>query len=351
MLQRATYCTREDVLSVLQVLQSPRAYTQVDRAIESATMNIDVRCHRTFHPIIATKLFPWPDPNSSAISYRLWLDANDLATANTVSSGGVVITAGQYFLEPQRYGPPYTHLEINLDGAGAFSSSDTNQRAISIAGVWSHSDVTQPVTALAGALASTSATTLTVADGSGVGIGDLLTIGTERLIVTGRSLVTSGQTLQTPLTASSAGTAVVVTTGSAFHIGEVITLDTEAMMIVDVVGNTLSVERAVNSSALTTHTGSTIYVPRTLAVTRGANGSTAATALDAAVVSRQVVPAPVRSLALAEALVELAQGAAGYARTAGSGDNERTLGSGPGLNDLRAQVDAGYTRKTRMRVV
>lgn len=351
MLQRATYCTREDVLSVLQVLQSPRAYAQVDRAIESATMNIDVRCHRTFHPIIATKLFPWPDPNSSAVSYRLWLDANDLASAIAVSSGGVVITPAQYFLEPQRYGPPYTHLEINLDEAGAFSSSDTNQRAISIAGTWSYSDVTQPVTALAGALASTTATTLTVADGSGVGIGDLLTLGTERLIVTGRSLVTSAQTVLTPLTASASTTGVVVTTGSAFHEGEVITLDTEQMAITSITGNTLIVERAVNSSVLAVHTGSTIYVPRVLTVVRGANGSTAATHLDAAMVSRQVVPPPVRSLAIAEALVELAQGAAGYARTAGSGDNERTLGSGPGLNDLRDQVDAGFRRKVRMRVV
>lgn len=349
MISRATYCTREDVLAALQLAQSPRVYPKIDLAIESATFNIDRRCHRTFSPYVAVKTFPWPDPNSSAWSWRLWLDGNDLVSITTLVSGADTVT--NFFLEPQRYGPPYTHIEIDTSSTEAFSAGDTNQRAISITGLWGYNDTTQLVTALAGAIVSTSATTLTVADGSQVGIGDLLLIDTERLLVTGRDLVTSAQTVQTPLTASTANASVVVTTGSVFHTGEVITLDAEQMLITAVAGNTLTVERAVNGSVLAAHTGSTIFLPRTLTVVRGANGSTAATHLDAAVVRRSVAPAPIRALALAEAIVELQQGSAGYARTAGNGDNERPIGAGAGLEDLRDQVETGYRRKVRMRAV
>lgn len=350
MLSRATYCTREDVLSVLQVLQTPRAYPQVDRAIESATDNIDRRCHRTFHPTTATRYFPWPDANSSAVSWRFWLDDNELGGAlTTLTSGGTTITS--YFLEPQAAGPPYNRIEINTASTAAFSTGSTHQRAIVVTGPFGYSTATQAATALAGALASTSATTLAVADGSQVGVGDLLVIDSERLIVTGRSALTSAQTLQTPMTASAANTSCAVTTGTAFHIGEVITLDTEQMLITEITGNTLTVERAVNSSVLATHAGSTIYAPRTLTVVRGANGTTAATHLDAAPVLRSWVPAPVRSLAIAESIVELQQGGAGYARTAGSGENERVIGAGAGLSDLRDQVETGFRRKVRIRVV
>lgn len=348
MLSHATYCTREDVLSTLQQLQQPRAYSQIDRAIETATANIDNYCNRTFLPVVATRLFPWPDRNSSARSWRLWLDSNELISATAVTSGGLPITS--YFLEPQRYGPPYTRLEIDLGSSQGFSSGASEQRAISITGLWGYADTTQAAGALSGAIVSTSAAALTVTDGSLVGVGDLLLIDAERMVITGRTQASTGQTLQTPLTASSAGTVVAVTTGSAFHIGEVITLDAEAMAVNDITGNTLLVERAVNSTVLAPHTGSTIFSPRTLSVIRGANGTTAATHLDAAAVRRSTTPAPIHSLAVAESLVEVQQGLAGYARTAGSGDNERSIGSGPGLSDLRNQV-ASLVRGARARAV
>ena len=348
MLSHATYCTREDILSALQQMQQPRAYAQIDRAIETATENIDDYCNRTFHPTIATRTFDWPDRSSSARSWRLWLDATELISATAITSGGAPITS--YFLEPQRYGPPYTHLEINLSSAQGFTAGATEQRAISITGLWGHSDVTQAAGALSGAVVSTSAGTITVTDGSLLGVGDLILVDTERMVITGRTQVSTGQTLQTPLTATASSTAVAVTTGSAFHIGEVVTLDTEAMLITDVIGNTLSVERSVNSTVLASHTGSTIYAPRTLSVIRGANGTTAATHLDAVAVRRTVVPSPIKSLAVGEALVEVQQALAGYARTAGSGDNTRPIGAGPGLNDLRDQV-RGLCRMARIRVV
>lgn len=358
MLSRATYCTREDVLNVLQVSQSPRAYPAIDRAIESATRSIDHRTRRRFHPTIATRSFLWPEPNSTARSWRVWLDAHELISATTVTSGGTVIPAGNYFLEPQASGPPYTHIETNQGSISAFSSGpSTQQRSLSILGLYGYTDVVQAVTTLAVAITTTTATTLQVNDGSQIGVGDLLSIDTERLAVTGRSLITSAQSLQTPLTAAVSGNSVAVTTGSAFAIGEVITLDSEQMLILDIAANNLIVQRAINSSVLATHTGSTIYVPRVLTVLRAQAGSTAATHLISAPVSRQVVPSPVHSLAVAEAIVELQAGAAGYATdvrgggTAGSGDNVRPVGGGLGLADLRDAVDIGYRRKARIRAV
>lgn len=349
-LARATYCTREDVLSVLQQLQSPRAYPQVDRAIESATRNIDGRCHRTFHPVLDTRYFTWPSTIATGPSWKFYLDANELVSVTTVTSGGTVIPPSGYLLEPQASGPPYSRIEINKDSTSAFSSGPgTQQRSLSILGLYGYDDVRHPVTILAAAIASADATTLTVADGSGIGVGDLLAIDTERLIVTGRANATTGQTLAAPVPAASSSSTLTVASGSAIKLGETIQLDSEQMLVTDVTGNSITVDRAVNSTVLAAHTGSTIYAPRLLTVTRGANGSTAATHTDASVVSRQVVPAPVTSLAIGEALVELQQGAAAYARTAGSGDNERTIGSGPGLNDLRDQVETAFRRKARIR--
>lgn len=352
-LARATYCTREDVLSVLQQAQSPRVWPDIDRAIESATTSIDDRCHRTFHPTLATRYFPWPDANSTARSWVFWLDANEICgDIVTLVSGGETIGPAGWFLEPQQYGPPYSRIETNRGSTSAFSAgTSSNQRDIAVTAPFGHSMTVQPVTILAGAIASAGAGTLAVSDGSGLGVGDLLYVDTERMIVTGRAWLTTGQTLATPLTASATNRTVAVASGSALHIGETILLDTEQMQVLDIVGNSATVERAINSTILAAHTGSTIYAPRTLSVIRGANGSTAATHTDASIVYRSVVPASVRSLALGEAIVELQQGSAGYARTAGSGDNERTIGSGPGLNDLRDQVETSFRRKVRKRAV
>jgi hypothetical protein len=351
-LVRATYCTREDVLSALQLQQSPRIYNDVDRAIASATRNIDGRCHRTFHPVRDTREFLWPEPNQSARSWVFWLDANELISLETLTSGGAVIPPSGYYLEPAQYGPPYSRIETNQASVSAFASgSGTQQRSLVALGLFGYDNVTRAATVLAGAIASTSVATLTVADGSQVGVGDLLLIDTERLIVTGRAWVTTGQTLLTPMTASAANRSVVVTSGAALHVGEVLQLDAEQMLVTDIIGNTAYVDRAVNATPLAVHTGSTVYSPRALTVVRGANGSTAATHLDTTTVNVQVVPGPVRSLGVGESLVELQQLTAGYARTAGSGDNERTIGSGPGLNDLRDQVETSFRRKVRSRAV
>lgn len=351
MLTSATYCTREDVLGVLGLAQTPRVIPAVDRAIASATLSINNRCHQYFHPVIATRSFTWPAPNSTARSWRFWLDGNPLLSLTSVVSGGDTIPVGQVLLEPQEYGPPYTSIEVDTGTDAAFSSAQTGQRALVLTGLWGYSSAVETVTTLAAAVSTTTAAAITVTDGSGIGVGDLALVDTERMIVTGRALVTTATTLSSPLTASAADRTLTVANPLLYGIGEVLTLDAEQMLVTDRLAGALLVERAVNSTVLATHTGSTIYAPRQLSVIRGANGTTAATHLISVPVAVSVVPAPVRSLAVGEAIVEVQQATAGMARTAGAGDNERVIGSGPGLNDLRDQVERGFARKGRMRAV
>jgi hypothetical protein len=62
------------------------------------------------------------------------------------------------------------------------------------------------------------------------------------------------------------------------------------------------------------------------------------------------VPPLVRSLSLAEAINLLQQDQAAWARTVGSGDNEREAG-GRALRDLRDQAYTAHGRKARSRAV
>lgn len=351
-ISRATYCTREDVLSALGLGASPRQYLKIDRAIESAARSIDGRCHRTFHPTTATRSFPWPDQSSSALAWRLWLDGSELVDVTTLTSGGTTIPAEGYYLEPQRYGPPYSSIEINLATSYGWSTGNSNQRAINVtSSSWGWTNATETVTTLAATI-NGSAGTLTVASGARVGVGDLLTIDTERMIVTGRAWADTGKTTSGTLAASTVATSLAVAAGSDWVEGETLLIDTEQVEIIGIVGNTLLIDRAINSTALAAHAGAaTIYAPRTLTVTRAANGTTAAAHAGAAAVARAVVPGPVHALAVGEALVELQQVSAAYARTAGSGDNERVIGAGAGLGDLRDQVETSFRRKVRMRAV
>jgi hypothetical protein len=187
-------------------------------------------------------------------------------------------------------------------------------------------------------VSSTSATTITVTDGSLVGVGNQLIIDSERLIVTDRAMTTTSQTLAGNLTADKAVTTVPVSSGAAFAPFETILIDSERMLIVDVTGNNLTVKRGWDGSVLAVHTsGVTVYSPRLLTVVRGACGSTAATHLISAAVTRWLPPPEAQSLCIGETLNLLQQESSGFARQIGSGDFAREVNA-RGLKDLRQEV-------------
>jgi hypothetical protein len=340
------YCTRDDVKSALDSKESARNHAQIDRAIEAASRAVEGYLHRTFAPVLATRYFDWPN-QQYARAWRLWLDENELISATTLSSGGTTISASDYFLEPVNSGPPYDRIEMDLDSSAAFASGGTHQRAVAVTGLWGY---TADETA-AGLTAETLDSSETGVDVDGptaalVGVGSVLKVDSERMLVTERSTLTTGQTLQSDMTAVENSVTVAVTTGSSFAVGEVILLDSERMKIVDIAGNNLTVIRAWDGSVLATHSGSTIYGYRTLTVTRGALGTTAAAHNSGATVYRWDVPGPVRELAMAEAMNDLLQARSGYARTAGSGDNEAEA-KVLGLESLRLSVRRSHGRKAR----
>lgn len=344
------YATREDVKDALDFAETARANWRVDRAVETASRNIENNlCNRVFYPTNATRYKDWPNL-ATARSWRLWLDRDELISLTTLVSGGTTITSAA-LLEPINTGPPYSRIELSLASAFGFSSGTTFQRAVAITGVFGYQLDEEQAATLVGAIATAGAATCVVSNSARIGIGSLLRVDTERMIVTDRAMVSTGQSLQAPaLTASNANTSLNVTTGSAFAVDELLLLDSERMKIVDIAGNVLTVRRAVDGSVLATHNASTIYAPRTLTLSRGALGTTAATHADLAAVQRFKFPGPVVSLTIAEALTELGQTVAGYARVVGSGDNQREA-RGTGLKDLRDQVYNSYGRQVRMRAI
>ncbi len=351
------YVTREHVKRVLDIAETARRNSQVDDAIESASRNVEGFLHRKFYPRVGVEYFDWPPQNGAGRAWKLYFnereiscDASKTGVAVTVNNGATALTSAQFFLRPES-GPPYTRLEVNLGSAGALGSGTTHQRAIAITlsagAAWMGQPIDdRPSGALAEAL-DASETGVNVIDSSAVGVGSIMLCESERMIVTGRSLLTTAQTSLSALDSDEAAQSISVTSGAAFFIDELLTIDTERMRIVDIAGNTLTVDRAQDGSTLAAHlAGATIYAPRTLTVERGAIGTTAATHADATALSMHAPLAPVRALTTAYALNELLQKSSGYARVAGSGDSQREF-TGRGIKDLENDARATCGRSLR----
>lgn len=339
---RGCNCTREDLLRAANVSYSVAAVRQVDDAISSATDTVEDALHRTFFPTLATRYVNWPDGLGTA-AWRIWLEQDECISLTSVTSGGVALTS--YYLEPANLGPPFDRLEINRATNTAFSGGTTPQRNIALVGLFGYRDDTTPAGTLAEAL-DASEVDVDTSDASQWGVGDVLVAGTERMTVTDRSWLTTGQAIVGSLTASAADKSITVADGTKVHPGETLLADSERMLVEDVAGNVVTVKRAVDSTVLATHSTATLYAQRTARVVRSTYGTTAATHADTLAISRVVIPALVKELSLAEALNTLEQRSSAYVRVIGSGDNARNA-SGGGLEDIRARTYQAYGRKVR----
>lgn len=341
------YATRESVKTTLDVAETARNNAQVDRAIDAASRSAEGLLHRIFYPHIATKYFDWPN-GQYARAWRMWLGQNELISLSALVAGGTTIVPADYFLEPNEYGPPYDRIEMDLGSQSAFSAGPTFQRSVQATGLWGYTDDGTNVGTTTEVLdSSETGVDVDGATAALIGVGSLLTVDTERLLITERGTLTTGQTLLTPLTDVDNDVTAGVTTGSAFAVGEVILLDSEKMKIVDIAGNSLTVIRAWDGSVLANHTGSTIYGYRTLTVVRGAVGSTAASHLTGATITRWDPPALLNELVVAESVVLLEQGAGGYGRSTGSSDRSEAPAVGRGLRDIRDMAVSQIGRQAR----
>lgn len=340
------YCTREQVKESLDIMDTARANRQIDRLMYASARSVeDGEINRYFYPTIATRYFDWPNYQHT-YAWKLYLD-QDLISATAIMSGSTALTPAQYILKPSDSGPPYTELEINLATGAAFNSGMSWQQSIGITGLWGYRAEEDAAGSFVSNITTASATTFTVTDSAIIGVGQLLRIDTERMVVTDKNLTSTGQTAS--ITGSSGDTVLPVADGTAYHVGEYIVLDGETMWIVDIAGNSLIVKRAFDGSVLAAHTGATIYARRLLTVIRGVLGTTAATHT-AGAIAKHHVPSLINQLAIAETLNGIEQERSAYARVIGSGDTIRNA-SGAGIKDVRTQAWQAYARKSRMRTV
>ena len=356
---RVFYCTREEVMDAFDVREAADRFAQVDSAIASASDDVDGWLNRHKHglaPRTATRYFNWPTSDYSA-SYRLWFDENELISATAVTAGGTTLVENtDFYLEPVNSGPPYTYMEIILSGSGSFDNSGTAQRAVSIAGKWGINDDQVAAGTLAGAV-NASVTALSVSDASLVGVGDVLLVDSERMLVTGRSALSVGDTLQSAMNSAKNDQTVDLASGANVHQGEVLLIDNERMKVLSVTGNNATVKRAYDGSTMAAHSaGATVYAFRTLTVERGALGSAAASHLISAAITKWDVPSLVRDLTKAEAITRLEQEWSAYGARVYSDEAERDSSgtevvAGRGLTDLRKSCARRYKRKFRVRAV
>jgi hypothetical protein len=337
------------VKNALDIKETARNDDQIDRAIEGATDTIEGDLNRKFFPEVDTRYFDWPN-QQYAEPWRLWLEENEVTSVTSFTAGGVVISAANYNLEPNEAGPPYDHIEAKRNTIGSFTSSTTPQRDIALAGIFGATSDTSPCGATAEPL-DNSETDVDVTNSFIVGVGDLIKVDSEQMLVTDKSMLDTGQVTGGALTAAANDVTVAVTTGSAYFKNEIIQINSEQMLITSITGNNLTVKRAWNGSVLATHLISTaIYAPRTLTVIRAMYGTTVATHLTTAPLVKNKVPGVIKNYAIAESINTFLQETAGYTRTVGSGEGVRNA-SGAGLRDMRDRAYLTWGRKARIAAV
>ncbi len=344
--QGVWYATMEAVTGAIDIAETARNSVQIRRAVASSSRLIDGTrqgegcLHRRFYPEVATRYF---DSVNSDPLWTLLLGRHELVSATSVVSGATTIASSDYILQPTNEGPPFDQIDLKTSVYGAWPGGE-NQRGIAVTGVWAGCRLDETAGgALAAAITDTTGTTVAVTDSASVGVGSLVRVDNERMIVTNKSQITTGQSLQTPMTAAMNNQACAVSNGAAFTIGEVILADAEKMRVVDIAGNTLVVLRAWDGSALAAHTGSTIYARRSLTVERGVLGTTAATHSGAAPIFVHVVPAPVEALCVAESVNTIQQELGAYGRSSGAGESASIVAMG-GLQAIRDEAEKTYGR-------
>jgi hypothetical protein len=344
------YTTRETVLRATDASDSVRGAAQVDRAIAASSRSLDRLVSRpvgTFAPWVGTRFFDWPH-GSQPYGDQILFGSLPLHSATSLTSGGVAIVAADYLLRPDT-GPPYEWVEIDAASDASLTGGDTWQGNVSMAGTWGILGFDTAAGTITAAVSTTTASTLPSSGSlaAAIGVGAILLIGGERVMVTARTAVTSGQVTGGALAAARTGGAVAVSDGFGFTIGEMLLIGAERVVIEEIAGNTLYVQRAAYGSILAAHdAGTTIYTYRSLTVARGQLGTTATTHDSGATVSLYSPRSDIEQAVIALTLLQLAQEQSGYARGAAGGTAQRpTLGVG--VADVVDRVVRAYRPKLR----
>ncbi len=341
------YVTREVAKEAIDSTESAYNDRQFDRVIQSASRSVEGILRRTCYPEVATRYFPWPQDSAAG---RLWLGDHDLIALTGATSGGVTIPPADIVPGPAEFGAPYDRLDLTAASGGSWFGGSEPENANAVSGLWCGCAI---VELDGGSTVEALDASETGVDSSGspeIGVGSILRVGAERMLVTGRTMLDTGQNTAGTLSSSNADRALAVASGAAFSVGESILVESERMLVQDIAGNTLIVRRAHDGSVLAAHpSGADVYAPRTLTVVRGALGTTAAAHDAASPILVFEVPGLVAELTLALALTTLGARQAGYVRyrRLEGGDKEASVSTA----EIRADALRVYGKGPRVGAV
>lgn len=339
------YCTRESVQAMLQSADNPRRNQRIDHAILQASRDLEGLVHRRFYPWTGTRLFDQPD------GPILFLDDWEIATSSdlTIVSGDDEMASTDFILRPHS-GPPYLWIEQNNAGRIGWQSGQTWQNAISITGTFHHPVRRTAAGATTDQLTS-GAGVFTLGPSASIGVGSLLLLGTERMLVTEKSYTITGAELAADVPAGKGATVLTLDTPDAVEPGEQLMIGGERMIAEVVSGTTVVVTRGAAGGVLAAHTsGDAVLAPRQAQLHRGILGTTAAAHDAGTQIYLLQAPSLVQEAVTALAVTAVEQGSSAYARVVGSTDNQREAG-GRGAAALLERVYARYGRKVRTRAV
>lgn len=306
------FCTVDEIYEDAEsrgVLSEAKVFEK----IMAASQFLAMRAGR-FLPVIETRTLGAP-----RLSARIFLPF-PMTRVTSIVNSGVTLSNGDYLLLPDGKhwdNGPYTMVEVDPD-ASNLSAWDMDPDGIEITGWVAKYDATESLSATLGsAIATTSATSMRVSDGSAVSPGMLVLIGSEWIFVKATGTpVSAVTTLSAALDAKDE--IITVADGSLLHVGEIIRMGVEQARILDINTNTVALQRGWNKTAKTTHAdASAVDVYRNFTIERGVNGSTAATHVDASAMSRQLVPDDVKGLCRKIAMRMLKDASSGYSGRVG----------------------------------
>lgn len=332
---RPAYASREALALALDRGLTVRSIEGLDRALYAGADTIEQELERVFWPWYGTRTFDIPadDTSTNTPSWRLWLAPHDLISLESLTVAGAAVSLSNVQLRPDnRVNAPARWLELDRASSASFHDGGAgSQRRASGVGLWGWSDESRRAGTVAAAVDTDDLTldldTAPTVGVSAVGVGHLIKINSERMVVEDRAITDTGVNLAADLAATTSNTmptSVGVTSGLAFAAGEIIAVDGEWMLVERIVGNTLHVRRGYASTPVASHAnGADIYAYRRLQVARAAAGTTAGSHADGDAVTRWVAPPAIEALNIALAQEIAVQEGAAYARTVGAGDNER----------------------------
>lgn len=349
---RILYATLEEVYASPGVSYSTRLNAWALRKLEAGTEAVEGLTHRRFYPETKTLTFDWPN-YQYAPTWQLRVP--DLISVTSLTAGGTSVSPSDLFLrrDDDVDEAPYNIVEIDLSSSASFAAGTTSQRAISIVGVWGDK-ATVPVTdGQLGGNINSSVTTIVVNPSGNVlevGTGALILVGTEYMLTTARRMSDTGVNTAGTLEDTPDAQTLAVGDASGFAYGETILVGAERMTVIDIAGNNLIVDRAVDGTTLADHaSGVDVYAARTYTVQRGVVGSTTASHTAADVVTAHRFPGLVNELSIAETVVLMEGSKGAYSATTGS--DSRQEAPGAGLADLRNRCWVKHGRMGRLEAI